>query len=70
MTTANRFAENIVTAFLDGPDDPNIPNAIHSTEGAKDYGYKAALVGGVTVAGSRTAGPASASADPPTPAMN
>jgi len=51
MTTANRFAENIVTAFLDGPDDPNIPNAIHSTEGAKDYGYKAALVGGVTVWG-------------------
>ncbi|MBT5775023.1 MAG: hypothetical protein HOH95_11675 [Dehalococcoidia bacterium] len=51
MTTANRFAENVITAFLDGPDNPNIPNAIHSTEGAKDYGYKAALVGGVTVWG-------------------
>ena len=51
MTTANRFAENIITAFLDGPDNPNIPNAIHSTEGAKDYGYQAALVGGVTVWG-------------------
>lgn len=51
MMTANRFAENVVTAFLDGPDNPNIPNAIHSTEGAKDYGYQAALVGGVTVWG-------------------
>lgn len=51
MTTANRFAENVITAFLDGPDNPNIPNAIHSTEGAKDYGYQAALVGGVTVWG-------------------
>jgi len=51
MTTANRFAENVVTAFLDGEDNPNISNAIHSTEGAKDYGYKAALVGGVTVWG-------------------
>lgn len=51
MTTANRFAENVVTAFLDGEDNPNIPNAIHSTEGAKDYGYRAALVGGVTVWG-------------------
>ncbi|MDA0353512.1 MAG: hypothetical protein O3A10_15085 [Chloroflexi bacterium] len=51
MTTANRFAENVVTAFLDGPDDPTISNAIHSTQGAKDYGYQAALVGGVTVWG-------------------
>ena len=51
MTTANRFAENVVTAFLDGPDDPNMSNAIHSTQGAKDYGYRAALVGGVTVWG-------------------
>jgi acyl dehydratase len=48
---AQGFGENVVTAFLDGPDNPNIPNAIHSTEGAKDYGYKAALVGGVTVWG-------------------
>ena len=51
MTTAHRFAEHVVTAFLDGPDDPNIPNAIHSTAGATAYGYQAALVGGVTVWG-------------------
>ena len=51
MTTANRFAENVITAFLDGPDSPDISNPIHSTEVAKDYGYQAALVGGVTVWG-------------------
>ena len=51
MTTAPRSAEHRVTAFLDGPDDRNIPNEIHSTEGAKEYGYQAALVGGATVWG-------------------
>lgn len=50
MTTA-RSAERRLTAFLDGADNPNIPNAIHSTEGAKEYGYEAALVGGATVFG-------------------
>lgn len=44
-------AEHRVTAFLDGPDDRNIPNEIHSTEGAREYGYQAALVGGATVFG-------------------
>lgn len=51
MTTAPRSAEHRITAFLDGPDNRNIPNEIHSTEGAKEYGYRAALVGGATVWG-------------------
>lgn len=50
MTTA-RTAELRLTAFLPGPDRPDIRNAIHSTQGAQEYGYKAALVGGVTVFG-------------------
>lgn len=40
-----------LTAFLGNEDNPNIRNAIHSTEGAKEYGYQGALVGGVTVFG-------------------
>ncbi len=40
-----------ITAFLDGEDRPDIPNPIHSTEVAHEYGFKAALVGGVTVYG-------------------
>ncbi len=51
MTTTRRSAEHRVTAFLDGPDSPDIRNVIHSTDGAKEYGYTAALVGGVTVYG-------------------
>jgi acyl dehydratase len=50
-TSGSDRAARTVTAFLDGPDNPNIPNAIHSTDGAKEYGYEAALVGGVTVYG-------------------
>ncbi|HXH21593.1 MAG TPA: hypothetical protein VNN10_06155 [Dehalococcoidia bacterium] len=49
--TTKPTAELRVTAFLPGPDRPDIRNAIHSTEGARDYGYQAALVGGVTVFG-------------------
>ena len=40
-----------ITAFLDGPDSPDISNPIHSTAVATEYGFKAALVGGVTVYG-------------------
>ncbi len=40
-----------ITAFLDGPDNPDISNPIHSSAVAAEYGFKAALVGGVTVYG-------------------
>jgi acyl dehydratase len=54
MTTASeapRSWESRIIAVLGGPDNRDIPNEIHSTEGAKDYGYRAALVGGATVFG-------------------
>jgi acyl dehydratase len=47
MTTSTRT----ITAFLDGVDSKDISNPIHSTEVAAEYGFKAALVGGVTVYG-------------------
>jgi hypothetical protein len=40
-----------ITAFLDGEDSPTISNPIHSTEVAKEYGFRGPLVGGVTVYG-------------------
>jgi hypothetical protein len=40
-----------LTAFLDGPDSPDISNPIHSTAVARDYGFRGALVGGVSVYG-------------------
>ena len=49
--TTNRQVERKLTAFLGGPDRPDIRNKIHSTEGAKEYGYQGALVGGVAVFG-------------------
>lgn len=45
------LAERPLTAFLDGEDSPDIVNPIHSTAVAADYGYRAPLVGGVTVYG-------------------
>ena len=39
-----------LTAFMEDPDALK-PNPIHSTAVARDYGYRAALVGGVTVYG-------------------
>lgn len=48
MTTG---ASRDFTAFMEDPDNPDIPNVIHSTDAARDYGYEAALVGGVTVYG-------------------
>ncbi len=50
-TSPSRSAERRLTAFLDGPDSPDINNPIHSTAVASEYGFKAALVGGVTVYG-------------------
>jgi acyl dehydratase len=44
-------AELPLTAFLDGEDSPDILNPIHSTAVAAQYGFRAALVGGVTVYG-------------------
>ena len=51
MATASRGAERTMIAFLDGPDDLSIDNIIHSTAGASAYGFRGALVGGVTVYG-------------------
>lgn len=51
MTTTHGRAQRQMTAFLDGEDSPTIANPIHSTEVARQYGYTAALVGGVTVYG-------------------
>lgn len=44
-------AERTIVAFLDGEDSPTISNPIHSTEVAAKYGFRGALVGGVTVYG-------------------
>lgn len=46
-----QLAQRPLTAFLDGEDSPDIPNPIHSTAVAAQYGFRAALVGGVTVYG-------------------
>lgn len=51
MPSALRPGHRTITAFLDGPDSLEIRNIIHSSEGAAEYGYKGALVGGVTVYG-------------------
>lgn len=50
MTEAS-VARHTMTAFLGNEDSPTIRNAIHSTQGAQEYGYKSALVGGATVFG-------------------
>lgn len=47
MTT--QTIERSITAFLDGEDSLEIDNIIHSTAGAAQFGFEAALVGGVTV---------------------
>ena len=51
MTTTRRYGERHITAFMEDPDNMNIGNIIHANQGARDYGYRAALVGGVTVYG-------------------
>ena len=43
-----------LTAFLDGVDDrAAISNEIHSSDGAREYGYSQALVGGAENSGSQ-----------------
>ena len=49
--TGTSVAQHSMTAFLGNEDSPTIRNAIHSTQGAQEYGYKSALVGGATVFG-------------------
>ncbi len=51
MSAEHRSAERRMTAFMQDPDRPNPGNPIHSTQGGREYGYKTALVGGVTVYG-------------------
>lgn len=51
MSIPRTAVDNHFTAWMDNPNDPTIPNAIHSADGAKEYGFQAALVGGVTVYG-------------------
>lgn len=43
--------EKSVEAFLSNEDSPTIGNPIHSTEVAQQFGFRGALVGGVTVWG-------------------
>jgi hypothetical protein len=49
--TKNKVVQNRFTAWMENPNDPTLRNAIHAADGARQYGYKAALVGGVTVYG-------------------
>jgi len=44
-----------ITAFMEDPDAPRPGNPIHSTDSSREYGYKAALIGGVNVYGWATA---------------
>jgi hypothetical protein len=50
VATAN-IIENHFTAWMENPNDPTISNKIHAADGAQQYGFKAALVGGVTLYG-------------------
>lgn len=50
-TVPGMAATRTIVAFLDGEDSPDIMNPIHSTAVAHEYGFRAALVGGVTVYG-------------------
>jgi acyl dehydratase len=51
ITSTRRYGERRITAFMEDPDNMNIVNVIHANQGAREYGYKAALVGGVIVYG-------------------
>lgn len=51
MTAEPRTAERRITAFMEDPDALRPENPIHSTSGGLEYGFRAALVGGVTVYG-------------------
>lgn len=43
--------ETTFKAFMENPDAPRPENPIHSTDGGREYGYRAALIGGATVYG-------------------
>ena len=45
------LSEKRFTAFMRNINDPDMPNVIHRAEDAKGYGYRSALIGGVTVYG-------------------
>jgi hypothetical protein len=47
----NIVLERTITAFMEDPDAPRPENPIHSTDGGREYGYRAALIGGATVFG-------------------
>lgn len=51
MANVSRETEASLVAFMEDPDAPRPENPIHSTAGAREYGYRAALVGGVVVYG-------------------
>lgn len=51
MPATTEIIENRFTAWMDNPNDPTISNKIHAADGAREYGFQAALVGGVTVYG-------------------
>jgi MaoC like domain len=46
-----RAVERTIVAAMPDPDAPNPNNPIHSTDTARDYGFRAALVGGATIYG-------------------
>jgi hypothetical protein len=46
-----RAVERTLVATLPDADEPNPGNPIHSTDTARDYGFRAALVGGATIYG-------------------
>lgn len=51
MTSSATPIENRFTAWMENPNDPTLPNQIHAADGARQYGFRAALVGGVTIYG-------------------
>jgi hypothetical protein len=46
-----RAVERTIVATMPEADAPNPGNPIHSSDGARDYGFRAALVGGATIYG-------------------
>jgi len=51
MPETKDIIENKFVAWMENPNDPTLTNAIHAADGAREYGFQAALVGGVTVYG-------------------
>ncbi len=51
MVSTATHVENHFLAWMDNPNDPTLSNQIHAADGARQYGFQAALVGGVTVYG-------------------